>query len=431
MSVNVTVNGTSYSIPQTGETGWGAVVTSWIQAVSSSTLQKNGGTFTLTAEAYFGASFGIKSLYYKSSGVNPSGTGILRLANAEAVAWRNAGNSADLPLTVNASDQLTYNSIRIDNGTSYNPNNHGVVLSGSANVLTVIAPDASTVKTLISGGASADPAWGILALGGGGTGATSKAGAFDALSPMSASGDIIYGGASGTGTCLAKGSDTQVLTLASGLPSWASPVTGITTVGTIDSQTASNDGAVITGGTTIVLQSASSTKPGLVNTTPQTLAGTKSLSGGWVTGSAGTLNTTSDSNLGTISSVTSTKFYIGSFSYSFNGVGFTATQTITVRYMLDGRRVTLEFPQTLATAGTASALITGSAAIPSALRPGSANDQFFFISSRENGSTFTGAIEIGTGGVVSIYRSTDLTTQFTNGAANIGWLGTSVTYMTS
>lgn len=62
-----------------------------------------------------------------------------------------------------------------------------------------------------------------IALGSGGTGATTKAGAFDALSPMTTSGDIIYGGASGTGTRLAKGSDGQVLTLASGVPSWATP----------------------------------------------------------------------------------------------------------------------------------------------------------------------------------------------------------------
>jgi hypothetical protein len=39
--------------------------------------------------------------------------------------------------------------------------------------------------------------------------------------PMTASGDIIYGGTSGAPTRLAKGTDGQVLTLASGLPSWA------------------------------------------------------------------------------------------------------------------------------------------------------------------------------------------------------------------
>lgn len=110
--------------------------------------------------------------------------------------------------------------------TSYTANQYGVVLSGSANVMAVLAPDASTVKTLISGGASANPAWGVLALGGGGTGATTKAGAFDALSPMTTSGDVIYGGASGTGTRLAKGSNGDVLTLASGVPSWAAPSSG-------------------------------------------------------------------------------------------------------------------------------------------------------------------------------------------------------------
>ncbi len=61
----------------------------------------------------------------------------------------------------------------------------------------------------------------LLGIAQGGTGATTKAGAFDALSPMTTSGDIIYGGASGTGTRLAKGSNGDVLTLAAGVPSWA------------------------------------------------------------------------------------------------------------------------------------------------------------------------------------------------------------------
>src|SRR6185369_17477598 len=39
--------------------------------------------------------------------------------------------------------------------------------------------------------------------------------------PMTTSGDIIYGGASGLPTRLPKGTDGEVLTLASGLPSWA------------------------------------------------------------------------------------------------------------------------------------------------------------------------------------------------------------------
>jgi hypothetical protein len=71
---------------------------------------------------------------------------------------------------------------------------------------------------------------GTLPLTAGGTGATTKAAAFNALSPMSASGDLIYGGSSGAATVLAKGSDGQVLTLASGLPTWASIPTATSTV---------------------------------------------------------------------------------------------------------------------------------------------------------------------------------------------------------
>src|ERR1019366_4397481 len=51
---------------------------------------------------------------------------------------------------------------------------------------------------------------------------------------------------------------------------------GVTTVGTIDSQTPSSNGAVISG-TSIYLQSASATNPGLVNTTTQTFAGAKTV----------------------------------------------------------------------------------------------------------------------------------------------------------
>jgi len=65
-----------------------------------------------------------------------------------------------------------------------------------------------------------------LAIADGGTGASTKTAAFDALSPMTSSGDIIYGGASGTGTRLAKGTDGHVLTLASGVPSWAAAAAG-------------------------------------------------------------------------------------------------------------------------------------------------------------------------------------------------------------
>lgn len=82
---------------------------------------------------------------------------------------------------------------------------------------------------------------GTLAINKGGTGATTKAAGFDALSPMTTSGDIIYGGASGTGTRLAKGTDGQVLTLASGIPSWIT-VSGSGTVTNVTAGTGLNVG---------------------------------------------------------------------------------------------------------------------------------------------------------------------------------------------
>lgn len=118
-SVSVTVNGTSHTIPQTNEKGWGTNVTAWIQAISQYTLQPSGGTFTLTADTDFGANYGLKSTYYKTRATNPSTTGNFRLGNAEYLGWRNAANSADYLLGVNASNQLTFN---------------GVVLSGASGV---------------------------------------------------------------------------------------------------------------------------------------------------------------------------------------------------------------------------------------------------------------------------------------------------------
>lgn len=146
--------------------------------------------------------------------------------------------------------------------TTYTPNQYGLVTSGAANVMTVIAPNASTVLPLISGGASAVPAWGVLAIAGGGTGQITKAAAFDALSPMSAGGDLIYGGASGTGTRLPNGTAGQVLksagtTLA---PVWTA--TAVTASSQIIRGTAASKGGSSSGETTCVNYSAAISSSG-------------------------------------------------------------------------------------------------------------------------------------------------------------------------
>lgn len=65
---------------------------------------------------------------------------------------------------------------------------------------------------------------GQLPIANGGTGAATKAAGFDALSPMTTVGDIIYGGTSGTGTRLAAGSANTVLQAnGAAAPTWVTP----------------------------------------------------------------------------------------------------------------------------------------------------------------------------------------------------------------
>jgi hypothetical protein len=115
-SVSVTINGTSYTIPQTNEKGWGTNVTNWIQAISANTLQPNGGAFTLSAETDFGANFGLKSIYFKSRTANPASAGAFRLANTDLIKWRNSTNASDISLGVGSTDGiLGYNGVDLVN----------------------------------------------------------------------------------------------------------------------------------------------------------------------------------------------------------------------------------------------------------------------------------------------------------------------------
>ena len=59
-----------------------------------------------------------------------------------------------------------------------------------------------------------------LSIVNGGTGQTSASAAFNALSPMTTAGDLLYGGVSGAGTRLGIGSTGQVLTVSGGVPAW-------------------------------------------------------------------------------------------------------------------------------------------------------------------------------------------------------------------
>lgn len=106
--------------------------------------------------------------------------------------------------------------------------------------------------------AASDIASGQLAIARGGTGQATAANAFDALSPLTTQGDILYRNASAN-TRLGIGYSGQVLTVASGLPSWSNPVTatnGQTTFGSAASDyTLTGSYAVVSfGGTNFQIQ---------------------------------------------------------------------------------------------------------------------------------------------------------------------------------
>ncbi|MHA8094580.1 beta strand repeat-containing protein [Aquirufa lenticrescens] len=105
-------------------------------------------------------------------------------------------------------------------GTVTYPNSHG-----SSNQVLSTTGSGTLTWTTISSVADAATLSGTIAIANGGTGATTKTVAFDALSPMTTEGDIIYGGISGTGTRLSKGSNFSFLTLdAGGLPTWTNAI---------------------------------------------------------------------------------------------------------------------------------------------------------------------------------------------------------------
>jgi hypothetical protein len=116
-----------------------------------------------------------------------------------------------------------------------------LLVGGATNTLAKLA-DVATGNALISGGVGVAPSYGkigltthisgTLAIANGGTGATTAANAFNALSPLTTIGDILYEETGGVGARLPIGTTGQVLTVASGKPAWAAAASSnITTQG--------------------------------------------------------------------------------------------------------------------------------------------------------------------------------------------------------
>ena len=163
MSTVVNLNGVPYIIPSTGDVGWGQEVSSYLIALGSGgVLTLEGGNFTLLNELNTGPTYGIASPYFRS-GLNPaSSTGVVRLTNAETIAWRNATNTADLPLYV-IGNSLYFNGSAIGGGTAsplttkgdiytYDTNNTRLPVGANGLVLTADSSTATGLSWAPGGG---------------------------------------------------------------------------------------------------------------------------------------------------------------------------------------------------------------------------------------------------------------------------------------
>jgi len=108
----------------------------------------------------------------------------------------------------------------------------GLTSSGATsgeNIAHSLSVDASQTQ-ITAVGTIATGTWAAtdVAVAHGGTGASTATAGFDALSPMTTEGDILYGGSSGTVTRLARGSDNQTLMMNGNVPNWETVTVGAT-----------------------------------------------------------------------------------------------------------------------------------------------------------------------------------------------------------
>jgi len=225
----------------TGTSAWGQVVLT--SDVSGTLPTANGGTGTTGAISVGGGGTGATSLTdggvllgSGTSAITPmavlsdgemivgngstdpvaeSGATLRTSIGLGSVATRDTGiSNNNIPIYTSgvADDDF----LRID-GTTVEGRSASEVLSDIGAGAVAGSSSIATVGTVTTGTWQATD----VGVAYGGTGASTATAGFDALSPMTAEGDILYGGTSGTVTKLAKGSDDEVLTLASGVPSWA------------------------------------------------------------------------------------------------------------------------------------------------------------------------------------------------------------------
>lgn len=131
MTIPLTINGTTYNFPASGDENWGNSVTSWAAAVTANLFPLSGGNYFLTGELNWGPNYGHRTVYIRSDTANPASVGFVRLATADAIYWRANDGVTNLPLTINGSNALTFNGQALLTSSSVGSNSIDVGQTGS------------------------------------------------------------------------------------------------------------------------------------------------------------------------------------------------------------------------------------------------------------------------------------------------------------
>jgi hypothetical protein len=251
-----------------------------------------GGTLGTTAINW--SNFSVSSTYTAGTGLTLTGSVFSITPVGTAGTY---GSASQVPVFVtNASGQVssvTNTSIAIANtqvsglGTMSTQNANAVAITGGTiNGATIGASTAAAITgtTITASSSFSGPGTNLtgtasgLSIGGNAATATSATTATTATNLAGgAAGSVPYQSAPSTTTFLAAGSNGQVLTLASGVPSWATPTTGTVTsvsgTGTVSgislSGTVTSSGSLTLGGTLDL-----SAPPAIGGTTANTIRGT-------------------------------------------------------------------------------------------------------------------------------------------------------------
>ena len=171
--------------------------------------------------------------------VGNGGTGLTTLATGSLT--YGAGTSAFSTLAIGTANQI----LTVNTGATAP---QWSTLSGVAVTTISFGSTGLTPATATSGAVTVA---GTLAIANGGTGQTTASAAFNALSPITTTGDLILGNGTNSATRLAIGANTYVLTSNGTTASWAAPASGGVTAVSVTS--ANGFAGTSSGGTTPAL----------------------------------------------------------------------------------------------------------------------------------------------------------------------------------